>query len=291
MVSRLISDLSRSSLSASCFLLWDICITFDREVEYIWSKPSNSWTKWAFLFVRYFSLLTQFCFRAIEFHIIYDPSFTIAHKSALQIWFGLQVVPVFLIMLGAEIVMMARVYALYNKHRWVGVGFLLILFAEVTAVAIGLGLTFPRNDIHSFDLITHSSQSFVYFSIAALLSQVIILILSIIRYVRGRWGRARIIQLMIRDGTIAFCVLVVETGSLLLFILKDLPYSATDSAWMISCIASVECRLILNLEQHSDITSQCSTSTYSGHPELTTVLTIHDRYFEETERRQSLFSV
>ncbi|KAF9268938.1 hypothetical protein L218DRAFT_541106 [Marasmius fiardii PR-910] len=241
MVSRLISDLSRASLSASCFLLWDICITLDQEVEYIWSKPSRSWIKWAFLFARYFSLFTQISHRLIEFRVTYHPSFVLAHKSVLRVWFGIQVLLVFMIMIGAEIVMMARVYAIYNKNKHVGIGFIFLLLAESTTVAVGFGITFPRTDdgIRANDLIKHSSRSFVYFGIVVLISQVIILVLSVVRYITGRWARARIIQLMFRDGTIAFCVLLVVTGSLLFFLFEDLPYSATCSAWMVSFISSI----------------------------------------------------
>ncbi len=43
-----------------------------------------------------------------------------------------------------------------------------------------------------------------------MVAQIIILALSVIRYVRGEWNGIPIIKLMIRDGTLAFGVLFCE---------------------------------------------------------------------------------
>ncbi|KAJ8076502.1 hypothetical protein PM082_000925 [Marasmius tenuissimus] len=289
MPNRLVADLSRASLSALCFLVWDICITFDEEVEYIWTKPPSSWIKWSFFFARYFTLLTQICNRTVEFAVIYDDSFAPAHQMVLRVWLGLQVLLGFLIMTGAEIVMMARVYALYNKHKWVGLGFITLLLVEVATVTTGVAVNFPRREalFKPDDITNHASRSFVYFGITTLVSQVIILVLSIVRYVRGQWGRARIIQLMLRDGTIAFCVLFVVTGTLLLHVALDFPYASTNYSFMLTFISIIECRLILNLQNHSSVESEWTTSQTAEQHELTTIIDTHGRYFEDTQLEQS----
>ncbi len=55
------------------------------------------------------------------------------------------------------------VYALYNRNRYIGGVFLLLLFGESTSVVVGLALNLPSKDFDSGDLITTSSKSFIYF--------------------------------------------------------------------------------------------------------------------------------
>ncbi|EEB99869.1 hypothetical protein MPER_00339, partial [Moniliophthora perniciosa FA553] len=52
-----------SAISALCFLLYDICLTFDDEVDIFWQK---NWTlmKFNFFFIRYFPLLAQISMEA-----------------------------------------------------------------------------------------------------------------------------------------------------------------------------------------------------------------------------------
>ncbi|KAK0454696.1 hypothetical protein EV421DRAFT_436257 [Armillaria borealis] len=167
-VSRLTLDLNMGSSSAIAFLIWELLITFDREVDFIW-KPRNSWIKWAFLFARYFPLLAGLCGRVIDSIVLYRQPIPIP-LNALRIWYICQVLILHLMMLGAEIVMMARVYALYNRNRYIGGVFLLLLFGESTSVVVGLALNLPSKDFDSGDLITTSSKSFIYFGISAMIS-------------------------------------------------------------------------------------------------------------------------
>ncbi|KAF5393261.1 hypothetical protein D9757_000627 [Collybiopsis confluens] len=106
MPERLIRDLEAASGAALFFLAWDILITMDDEVELIWSKPWTSWIKWAFLIARYFSLGLSLAGRSVELLTTY--STTSLHTKALRVWFGLQGLPAFTIIAGAEMIMMAR---------------------------------------------------------------------------------------------------------------------------------------------------------------------------------------
>ncbi|KAK7053328.1 hypothetical protein VNI00_003954 [Paramarasmius palmivorus] len=77
-------------------------------------------------------------------------------------------------MTGAEIVMMARVYALYNKNKWVAYGFITLLLVELTATVCGIAVTFPKADTFiSDDLVKHTPRSMAYFGYALLRVQVI----------------------------------------------------------------------------------------------------------------------
>ncbi|KAG1866022.1 hypothetical protein F4604DRAFT_985077 [Suillus subluteus] len=46
-------------VSSLALQLWDVVITLQSEIEYIWPKPWNSFFKWLYLSLRYLSLATQ----------------------------------------------------------------------------------------------------------------------------------------------------------------------------------------------------------------------------------------
>ncbi|KAK0212571.1 hypothetical protein DFS33DRAFT_41802 [Desarmillaria ectypa] len=244
-VTRLTVDLNMGSASAIAFLLWRVDLT---KVDFIWSKPRSSWIKWAFLFARYFPLLAGLCGRVIDSLVLYKHPIPIS-LNALRIWYICQVLVLHLMMLGAEIVMMARVYALYHRNRYIGGVFLLLLFGESTSVVIGLALNLPSKNFDSGDLLTTSLDSFIYFGISAMISQVVILVLSIYRYIRGDWKGVPLVSLMIRDGTLAFAVLFFVSFLLVIYTAMGLTYSTPTSAWLINFISAAECRLILNMQE------------------------------------------
>ncbi|KAF9033269.1 hypothetical protein BDZ89DRAFT_1063008 [Hymenopellis radicata] len=273
LVTRFTLDLSIGSGAALAFQCWDTLITFDREVDDIWTKPNSSWLKWAFLFARYFPLLAQITGRVIDMSILYQKSLLL-NKSFIRGWYISQVLVAWLTILGAEIVMMSRVYAMYNRNRWLGIGFISLLVMETVTVFLGLGLTLPASDFDPLMLITTTSHSFVFFGISAMVAQIIILALSVIRYVRGEWNGIPIIKLMIRDGTLAFGVLFFVSLLLVVYTLLDTNWAATTYAWLITFVSVVECRLILNM-QRIPLIGADGISTSSDGPPLTTFIEDH----------------
>ncbi|KAF8910383.1 hypothetical protein CPB85DRAFT_687051 [Mucidula mucida] len=251
----------------------DTLITFDREVDDIWTKPNSSWLKWAFLFARYFPLLAQITGRVIDLSVLYQLSL-ILDKSFIRGWYISQVLVVWLTILGAEIVMMSRVYAMYSRNRWIGIGFISLLVMETVTVFLGLGLTLPSSDFDPVMLLTTTSQSFVFFGASAMVAQIIILALSVIRYVRGEWNGIPIIKLMIRDGTLAFGVLFFISLLLVVYTILDTKFATTTYAWMITFVSVVECRLILNM-QRVPIVGADGANTSSDGPPLTTFIEDH----------------
>ncbi|KAE9411415.1 hypothetical protein BT96DRAFT_1011235 [Gymnopus androsaceus JB14] len=282
---RLIRDLESSSGSAFFFLAWEILITLDDEVELIWSKPWNSWIKWAFLVGRYFSLLLLFADQVVRLVITYS---TInLHDNVLRIWFALQGLIAFSIMEGAEICLMARIYALYNKNKWVGYGFMVLLSAEALTAFLGIGLTFPRPPFDPQVIITQTPGSFDYFSIATLVSQTILLALSMARYrflyKQGYWGGTRILHLMSRDGTLAFAIFFMLSLLMLIYHVLHEPFAPDEYTWSIGLISTTECRLILNLQK-----LPIAEPDFTSFPELTTILT-NDRSGLGTSHMMTVF--
>jgi hypothetical protein len=282
---KLLRDTEASSGAAFFFLSWDILITLDDEIEFIWSKPWNSWIKWAFLIARYLSLALQLIDRFFELTITYS-DMPHLHTGALRIFFGLQGLLAFVIMADAEIVMMARVYALYNKNKWVRYGFIGLVLAEALTAVLGVALSFPPSSFDPESILTVTSGSFTYFSISTVISQIVVLVLSVIRYKNlyqeGHWeGARKLITTLLRDGTLAFCFFVVISLLMAIYHATNLPFAPDEYAWSISIIAVTECRLILNLEKLPNAERMEFTNDF---PQLTTILeTSHNMaVFRET---------
>ncbi|KAF8971111.1 hypothetical protein BDZ97DRAFT_1787764 [Flammula alnicola] len=222
---------SSAQVASLAFFFYDICITFDDEVNTIWSMSHNSWIKWQFLFTRYFALAAQIC---------------------LKNWYTYQVIEGSILMSAVEVVLMARVYALYQKNLWVGLIFVFLILGEIVAVIVGVIMNIPGDFIAS-NILLSSPNSFTYFGIGAIISQIAILVLTLAKYkvaVRGGWGKVPM-MLMVRDGTAAFFILLVVTTMTVVATSMQTEYAPIGNSWFLSIVAcSVSGQLCAPTFQH-----------------------------------------
>ncbi|KAF8160651.1 hypothetical protein B0H34DRAFT_795539 [Crassisporium funariophilum] len=243
------------------FLVYEILITLDDEVNAIWSKPRGSWIKWQFLFTRYFALAAQLTNRAIESSITSHMTMV---TIALRNWYMCQVIVGSILMSAVEIVLMARVYALYNKNIWVGLGFIALIIGELTTVVIGVVMNIPGDDFGLESLLLTSPISYTYFGIGAIISQITILGLTLMKYrtaVRGGWEKVPIMMLMVRDGTVAFFILLIATTMTVVATSTQNEYAPIGNSWFLSIVACAGCRLIINMQNLPNRTETSTTSS------------------------------
>ncbi|KAJ7251505.1 hypothetical protein B0H12DRAFT_1119269 [Mycena haematopus] len=279
-------DLHKTSIAALAFLVWENLITLDDEVEYIWSKPWTAWVKTVFLFLRYFPLAIQLCNRILDEMIIQQRQLG---NSALRAWYISQVVVAHLAMTGVESVMMARVYAIYHNSRWIAWWFLCLWIGETAAVIAGIFITLPEAHFEPQQFMLNVPHSFAYLAISALISQAIILGLTLLRYFQGQWSGTNLGRLLIRDGSIIYLVFFgdetsnppttlvltvlkpVSTMAAAVYSINGLSFGMTEYAWYLSIVSTAGCRLILNMQR----LSSSSTTDRSFYPnsslELTTL--------------------
>ncbi|KAJ7287456.1 hypothetical protein C8J57DRAFT_586830 [Mycena rebaudengoi] len=200
---RLNTDLHETSIAALAFHIWESLISLDLEVEHIWNlnKPRTRWIRAVFFFMRYFTLSAQICNRILAERVLQRQYMSYV---ALRTWYICQVVVAQLSMTAVETVMLARVYALYHNNRWVGIVLLSVLVVECLVVAAGIAITLPHIDFTPESVVTSVPHSFAYLGISAFTTQVIILVLTTVRYFRGHWAGTSLGKLLIRDGSIAF---------------------------------------------------------------------------------------
>jgi len=212
-VAHLVHIITYHSAATLFLAVYDILLTLGDEIEYIWSKSNTAWIKWNFLFIRYFALGVQFTCRFIQHIIVKRKKFGLRyHSFSFRIWFIFQVVIISGLMIAVEAVLMARVYALYNRSRWVKYTFLALVGVEIAATVVGIAWTIPHDFTDDF-LLLRIPGSIIYFSIAAAVSQMTIIILTLIQYwvaSRAGWSRNPIFSLMLRDGTGVFVILFME---------------------------------------------------------------------------------
>lgn len=238
-------EVLRANTAAVFYLIWELAITFDNEVEYIWSKPNSAWIKWVFLFARYFALAIQICTRIIESFIVNG---TITDTSRVKIWHICRVLTALVVMLCGEVVLMARVYAMYNRARWAFLFFVFIIVAETAVVVVGIFVSLPH-DFQLRDALTSIPLSFSYFGIAILFSQFSIVALSAYKYFSEPWsGEEPLVKVLVRDGSLAFVVASLLSIQLVVYSVLRAEWSVAMYTWFISFTSALACRLILNLQ-------------------------------------------
>ncbi|KAF9482228.1 hypothetical protein BDN70DRAFT_450973 [Pholiota conissans] len=245
-------------------------MSFHLENEHLHRKPNSSWIKWQFLFTRYFALAAQITNRSIEQAIERD---NLISRGALKNWYMCQVIIGSILMTAVEIILMARVYALYKKSVWVGIIFACLILGEISAVVAGTILSCPEKNFTAVDILISSPKSYTYFGISAIISQFTILALTLFKYkiaVQHGWGKAPIMMLMVRDGTAAFFIFLLITTMTIVATGMQTKYAPLGNSWFLSIVACAGCRLIINM-QKLPTRSEATADRLTGTVQLTTV--------------------
>ncbi|KDQ53235.1 hypothetical protein JAAARDRAFT_39614 [Jaapia argillacea MUCL 33604] len=129
------------SLSSIAFLIWDICITFGDEVNYIWRQSNRSPTKWLFLFTRYVSVVGQMIRFLRSLGFFWTPPIP---GSTCHPWFVVQSLWTALLVTAVELIFGVRVYALYQSSRWIRNLLLFIFASNFLVVIITFAVMLPK---------------------------------------------------------------------------------------------------------------------------------------------------
>nr|GAT56335.1 predicted protein [Mycena chlorophos] len=264
-------DLRRTAFAGTVALIWETLITLDDEVRFIWVKPNTAWIKHAFLFLRYFPLAIHICNRTLS-ELVYDDPARL-NLSFLRGWYLTQVVVAHMVMSGVELVMMARVYALYNNSRLVARTFVLLWILETIVVFIGLAVTI-HEPFEPNLFVTRTPTSFVYLGISTLVSQAVILGLTFAKYLQGEWQGTALIKLLMRDGVFVYFIFFASSLTAAVYSAEKFDFGMAEYSWLLTLQSAVGTRLILNMqrfpERHDD-NDGIPTSQRTSVMELTTL--------------------
>jgi len=155
---------SHSEVAAVTILTYDILINFGDEVELIWK---NTWTpaKWMYIVARYVPWLFQLALLAIEIDGTTGLFFSESQCSQWQI---VQAVILQLIITTVDIILMTRVYALYNRSTPL-ISILIFLFiGEISYLSYLLSIVTPQLEFNSECFVTKSPEVFIAYWIISL---------------------------------------------------------------------------------------------------------------------------
>ncbi|KAK7057518.1 hypothetical protein R3P38DRAFT_1177795 [Favolaschia claudopus] len=239
-----------SSVAALTFLLYDICVTFDDEVNFVWPKP---WThvKCIFFFVRYIPLFVQ-----ISILFIANPDITphfhfTSHDCFIfEVYQGVLTVLVFA---AVDYILILRVYALYHDNAVVRTAVLVAFAMEVCAMCVGLGLSLGGIEFDDICLTTSVPETLIIYGGGTIIFQTFLFVLTVVKFVRAvreGWGNAPLVGLVMRDGSWAFFLLfAVVAGDGALYALKNHTYASVLFGWLLSLFSFSGYRVLLNLDR------------------------------------------
>ncbi|TFK22090.1 hypothetical protein FA15DRAFT_671903 [Coprinopsis marcescibilis] len=233
-----------SSVASLTFLLYDILITFDDEVEAVWPNRLTL-TKMIFFFIRYFPLFLQ-----ISTLFIGTPPFTFTARDC-YIWNVYQALASLLIISAVDYILVLRVFALYAGNKAVKITTTMLYFAEIITISIGLGLSVPEFTFDEYCTILGSPTTFLISAGAPIAFQTVLFALTgwkFFQAARSGWGNVPIINLLMRDGSWAFMLIFLTLLSeAALYGFAPNAYTDILYGWLNTVFAFCGYRILLNL--------------------------------------------
>ncbi|KAI0290331.1 hypothetical protein B0F90DRAFT_1672015 [Multifurca ochricompacta] len=242
-------DMDMSSVAALTFLVWDILITLDQEVDAVWSKPNKFYSKWLFLFVRYFAVVMQIALLFTGTQLALNFHYT---ESDCIKWYIFQEVGTQLLIAAVEFILLIRLHALYDRNRNLTATLFFLFFVENIAMIVTLIKVVSGVRFDATCTVIHSPPTLLIFAVAFVAFETLLFILTLFKFIvalRNGWGRTPVVYLLVRDGTWAFVLifatLCVNAG----FYLGEGNSSNAAIAfpWLLSIEAFAGARIVLNL--------------------------------------------
>ncbi|KDQ55170.1 hypothetical protein JAAARDRAFT_37700 [Jaapia argillacea MUCL 33604] len=245
---------NRSSVAALVFLFYDIVLTFDDEVNLIWSRPW-SYTKFLFFYVRYMAAATQVSALFVTAEI--SPHFTYTQHQCL-IWEVWQGVASMSLIMAVDVVLILRVHALYSGNPTITRLLLITYTLEIACMTISLVLSVPGVVYNDVCLVTWVPPAIFLWGAATISFQAILFTLTAYQFFVGLrlegMGKTRLGWLLMRDGTWGFALIfliMVLQGSL--YLLQNKNYTGILYCWLITIESFAGYRILLNLQKLSPV--------------------------------------
>ncbi|KAF9444302.1 hypothetical protein P691DRAFT_712088 [Macrolepiota fuliginosa MF-IS2] len=225
-------------------LVYDQILTWEQELQYIW-LDSEIFLKSSFFLSRYLAPTIQII------NIIHSsPPVLERRRGKCFPWFAFQIFSTCMLLWNMEVVMMIRVYALYDRARLMGT-LLVLWFTFSRILNFWNGIDAMENmEADRFCIIKKTPDGSKWFSLTIIVNQFLLWALTYYKYrdaVKEGWSRHPIVRVVMRDNSWVF---ITFTGILV----SLLPYSFYVQQVghiifsLFNCIISImSCRLILNM--------------------------------------------
>ncbi|KAF9260938.1 hypothetical protein L218DRAFT_1002251 [Marasmius fiardii PR-910] len=251
---------NRSGVAALAFLFYDICLTFDEEVELFWPRK---WTfmKFNFFLVRYMPLLFQIPLLLVGTELTPQFHFTSHDCFIWQVYQGVGSVCIFM---SCDFVLLSRIYALYHSNKRIQLLVYFCYILEIAALGVGLGLSLPGVKFDERCTVIAVPHGLLIYAGASIIFQTLLFVLTLCKFISGLrmgWGDIPIVKLLMRDGTWAFFLLFVGiVAEASLYGLKNHAYSGVLFSWLLSSYSFCGYRILLNINHLTRTPESINTS-------------------------------
>ncbi|KAF5344766.1 hypothetical protein D9756_011062 [Leucocoprinus leucothites] len=212
-------------------LLYELFLTWDQEYQCIW-RNSDWFTTSSFVLSRYLALVIQIINTVYSFLLLQRPDANCFH------WFIFQTYTVLILLGNLELVMMVRVFALYERKPMFG--FLLTLwFFSSRGLNVWNGLESLRDmEIEPFCIPNRTPDSSKWFGLTILTNQLLLWLLTLKKYrsaKKYRWSIPPVLRRVMRDSS---WILALLTGffTLYLYITESSVAEIVLVLWSSLCI-------------------------------------------------------
>ncbi|KAJ7647168.1 hypothetical protein FB45DRAFT_892608 [Roridomyces roridus] len=201
--------LQYASYGGLALALCELGLTLRGEIQYIWSNGRRfRLVRFLYLFSRYFALVAHIANCCLATIVVHHPAVKLCHYSLVY-----RAVVAFTMLGVLDVILMVRVYALYNQPISMAIFFVFLLVGKVVSAAVATYQGFPHLRFSPSCLVISKSQpATAFFAGGELVLQLVILGLTLSRHIsaaRGGWSTP-LVSLVSRQGSIVFAAI---TGS------------------------------------------------------------------------------
>jgi len=233
-------------------LVWESIITFPDEYDRIW-KVELRLTKSLYLFIRYFALTAQIVNHFLNMHFLSMPYIRQCHCRS---WFGFQSMSVQLLYNALEIVLMMRVYALYDRSFTTGILLMTLFIAEFGVMTVVWALVIRSFQFGPTCLLVKTPWMIGFMNTVVLVIQAIVWGMTAWKSSNygGKGGKGIcLVRIAHRDGAAAWIAMTVFFAVVTpyTYLVKVLTHSMFSL--VMTLISFVGGRIILNIQDAQNI--------------------------------------
>ncbi|KAK7690339.1 hypothetical protein QCA50_006996 [Cerrena zonata] len=269
------------SVSAVCFVVYDVLINLGDEIELIWGVPWT-WVNWAYLYIRHFGMLSlaSLLFLSTNDHNKHGFSHAVCRGFIVYECF-LTLSLIFVV----ECVLMIRIYAIFGQNRRLLRVLSLFLACETVVAAVGQGYTSARTvfDLQLGCVATLAPTLFIASWIAPLSFQTVLFALTMWKFlgtIMRKTPKDTVVFMLLRDGIWAYALMFgVLLLNMLMFQLKNSPLAPLCFKWALSIISFCGSHVLLNMRRlHARVNTFTESTSHITLPQEDFAMTTYTAY-------------
>lgn len=251
-------------------------LTFRTECNYIWKNPQGSTLiKALYLHSRYFALAVHITNTILTSLVLHHPIIP-HHLCRIAVVYKATVL---FVMLGIlDVILMIRVYALYNRPTYLAGIFIALLIGRLLAPAAMVYRGIPTQHFTPSCLVKSAGTRATVYVLAGgeLFIQIFVIGLTLGRHIwatRNGWSDP-LLSLLSRDGSMVFLAIAVGMVAVIAVCLDPVDLSHMVFPGLVIIMSSAGCQLIMNMQRMAASVSESDpvfttmhTSAWSGRAE------------------------